>query len=57
MCRLTFSGGSSCSVNVVLGRSGGKMRAKGLDGQMYDVLSASVSGQSCSIRDGNALAN
>jgi hypothetical protein len=53
---VNFSGGS-CTVNVVLGRSGGKMRAKGLDGQMYDVLSTSVSGQSCSIRDGNALAN
>jgi hypothetical protein len=54
---VNFSGGSSCTVNVVLGRSGGKMRAKGLDGRMYDVLSTSVSGQSCSVRDGNALAN
>ncbi len=53
---VSFSGGS-CSVSVVQGRSGGNMRVKGLDGRMYEILSMSVSGQSCSIRDGNALAN
>ena len=55
---VTFSGGfTSCTVTVVQGRSGGNMRVKGLDGRMYERLSSSVSGQSCSIRDGNALAN
>lgn len=53
---VSFSG-SSCSVAVSLGKSGGNMRVKGLDGRMYEVLSSSVSGQSCSIRDGNAFAN
>jgi hypothetical protein len=55
---VNFSGGfTSCTVNVVQGRSGGNMRIKGLDGRMYEILSTSVSGQSCSIREGNALAS
>jgi hypothetical protein len=53
---VSFSGGG-CSVAVALGKAGGNMRVKGLDGRMYEVLSSSVSGQSCSIRDGNAFAN
>jgi hypothetical protein len=55
---VSFSGGfTSCTVNVVQGRSGGNMRIKGLDGRMYEILSRTTSGQSCSIRDGNAFAN
>jgi hypothetical protein len=50
------AGFSSCSVDVSLGREGGQMRRKGLDGRMYEILSATVSGQSCSVRDGNLLA-
>jgi hypothetical protein len=50
------AGFSSCSVDVSLGREGGQMRRKGLDGRMYEILSTSVSGQSCSIREGNLLA-
>lgn len=51
------AGFSSCSVDVVYGRSGGNMRMKGLDGRIYEILSSTVSGQSCSVSDGNALAN
>ncbi len=54
---VSFGGGfSSCSVDVSLGREGGQMRRKGLDGRMYEILSTAVSGQTCSIREGNLLA-
>ncbi len=54
---VSFSGGfSSCSVDVLLGRQGGQMRRRGVDRKMYDILSATVSGQSCSVREGNLLA-
>ena len=57
--RVTFDPGfSSCTMVAVEGKSGsGPIRVKGLDGQMYERISATSSGYSCSIRDGNALAN
>lgn len=52
------SGFSSCSLEVVYGKSGGgPIRWKAVDGAMYEVLSVTPSGQSCSIRDGNAFAS
>jgi hypothetical protein len=55
---VSFDGGfSSCSVEVSLGREGGRMRRRGLDGKMYDIQSTAVTGQSCSIQAGNLLAN
>ncbi len=49
---------SSCSVNVTYGRSGGPRTWKSYDGQRtIELLSLSVGGTSCSIRDGNALAS
>ena len=47
---------SSCSVNVVFGREGGGLRRRGLDGVMYEIQSASVVSQSCSVRAGNPFA-
>jgi hypothetical protein len=57
--RITFDPGfSSCTMVAVEGKSGsGPIRIKGIDGQMYERISATSSGYSCSIRDGNALAN
>ena len=38
-CSQEMLGGSSCSVEVIQGRSGGSnMRIKGLDGRIYDVF-------------------
>jgi hypothetical protein len=51
------AGFTSCSASVVYGKSGGPTTWKGFDGVTYEVLSISVSGASCSIRDGNAFAN
>jgi hypothetical protein len=48
---------SSCKVKVIYGRAGGNMRWKGLDGRMYEALSNTTSGESCSISAGNAFAN
>lgn len=49
----------SCTVNLVVGRDSGKPIVwKGLNGVTYTSTGApQVSGLSCSIRDGNALAN
>lgn len=49
----------SCTVNLIVGRDGGKPIVwKGLNGITYTSTGApQVGGQSCSIRDGNALAN
>lgn len=57
--RITFDPGfSSCTMVAVEGKSAsGPIRIKGLDGQMYERTSSTSSGYSCSIRDGNALAN
>lgn len=48
---------SSCSVNLIYGRDVGGMKRRGINGVMYTVDSISVSGQSCSIRDGNPFAS
>ena len=49
---------SSCTVNVTYGRSGGPRTWKSYDGQRtIELLSLSLGGTSCSIRDGNALAS
>ena len=48
---------SSCSVDITYGREAGGMRRQGVNGVMYTVDSISVSGQSCSIRDGNPFAS
>ncbi len=44
---------ASCNVDVVYGREAGGMRRQGVNGVMYTIDSISVSGQSCSIREGN----
>ena len=54
---VSFDGGfSSCSVDVTFGREGGGLRRKGLNGVMYHIDSETASGQSCSIQEGNLLA-
>jgi hypothetical protein len=47
---------SSCSLSVVVGREGGGMRRRGADGEMYEIPSMTVAGQSCSVRAGNPFA-
>lgn len=46
-------GFSSCSVAVMFGREGGGLKRRGVDGVMYTIDSMTVSGESCSIREGN----
>ncbi len=55
----TFSGGfQSCSLRVAFGKEDGRsLYHKGMDGRMYTIISTSVSGTSCSIRNGNAFAS
>lgn len=55
----TFDGSySSCSVNVMHGKeNGGVIKRKGIDGVVREYLSMTVTGTSCSIRNGNAFAN
>ena len=47
----------SCSVHVMYGREGGKMMRRGVDGVMRQINSVTASGESCSVRDGNAFAD
>ncbi len=47
---------SSCTVSVMFGREGGHLKRKGVDGVIYTIDSMTSSGESCSIRDGNAFA-
>lgn len=57
---ITFDAGfQSCSVNVIFGKQGGQaIKFKGLNGKMYTQEGAfNVSGQSCSVREGNPFAN
>lgn len=56
---VTFDAGfSGCSASVVYGKAGGPRKWKSLDGkQTLEVQSISVSSASCSIRDGNLVAN
>jgi hypothetical protein len=53
------AGFQSCSVKVVFGREGGQaIRFKGLNGKMYTQQGAfNVSGESCSVREGNPFAD
>ncbi len=54
----TFDPGfSSCTVSVTFGREAGGLKRKGIDGVMYTIDSMTASGESCSIREGNAFAN
>lgn len=48
---------SGCTVHVMYGREGGKMARRGVDGVMRQIQSLTASGESCSIREGNAFAN
>ena len=49
---------SSCSAEILMAREGrGPIRRKGLDGITRDILSATPSAPSCSVRQGNAFAN
>jgi hypothetical protein len=53
----TFDPGfTSCTLAVTLGREGGGMKRKGLNGVMYTIDSITPSGESCSISEGNSLA-
>ena len=56
---VTFDGSfSSCSASVVYGKAGGPQKWKSLDGkQTMEVQSISASSASCSIREGNLVAN
>jgi hypothetical protein len=54
----TFDPGfSSCTVAVMFGREAGHLKRKGVDGVMYTIDSMTPSGESCSIREGNAFAD
>lgn len=45
---------SSCNASVIFGKAGGvPIKWRGLDGVLYQVQSVSVTGQTCTIRDGN----
>lgn len=52
----TFDPGfTSCTLAVTFGREGGGLKRTGIDGQMYTIESMTPSGESCSIREGNAF--
>lgn len=54
----TFDGSfSSCSTSVTIGKIGPGAKMTGFDGAIYQVVSMQPSATSCSIREGNALAN
>jgi hypothetical protein len=46
---------SSCTVSVIVGRSGGEAKRKGPDGVIYTIESQALTSQSCSVQGGNAL--
>jgi hypothetical protein len=49
---------SSCTVDVVTGKdSSGTVKRKAPNGTVYEMIAHSVSGNSCSVRDGNSFAN
>jgi len=49
---------STCTLDVTIGRSGsGPQVRRGPDGMPLEVRSQRVSGQTCSVREGNAFAN
>lgn len=53
----TFNGGfTGCSVSVRFGREGGsEIRHRTMDGKMCNIISTGVSGNACSIRNGNLV--
>ena len=54
----TFDAGfSSCTASVTIGKSGAGTKITGFDGAVYEVISMLPGASSCSIKDGNALAN
>jgi hypothetical protein len=50
-------GYSTCTVDAVIGRSGRGPTTMRRHGVLLEVRSQSISGQSCSVREGNAFAN
>jgi hypothetical protein len=48
---------SSCTVSVQQGREGGVFKRKGTDGVLREFLSITVSGETCSVREGNPFAS
>ncbi|MBI3700579.1 MAG: hypothetical protein HY242_09085 [Afipia sp.] len=48
---------ASCSTTVTIGKIGPNATLTGFDGAEYQIISMEPGAASCSIRDGNALAN
>ena len=48
---------SSCTVTVQVGKENGVVKRKGTDGVVREFLSISVSGETCSVREGNPFAS
>jgi len=48
---------SSCTVSVQQGREKGVFKRKGTDGVVREFLSITVSGETCSVREGNPFAS
>jgi hypothetical protein len=57
--RVTFDGGSSCSAEVLTGKSGGGVATvrSNATGKMLEFESVSAGPASCSVQEGNAFAN
>lgn len=54
----TFDGSfASCTTNVTIGKIGPNATLTGFDGAVYQIISMQPGAASCSIKDGNALAN
>lgn len=54
----TFDGSfASCSTTVTIGKINAQATMKGFDGAEYHIISMQPGAASCSIREGNALAN
>ena len=54
----TFDGSfASCTTNVTIGKISANATLTGFDGAVYQVISMQPGAASCSIKDGNALAN
>jgi len=53
----TFNGGfAGCSLQVMFGKEGGAdIRHRTMDGKMCNIISTDVSGNSCSVRNGNLV--
>jgi hypothetical protein len=54
----TFDAGfASCATSVTIGKAGANARIVGFDREIHNVVSMQAGGASCSIANGNALAN